>query len=70
MAGAQFNARPQLTAAVNGLATVTEGSQGRLLRRTLRVRKDDETEEDYIHTNIHIYTHTVCTDMDSPLKYF
>lgn len=46
MAGAQFNARPQLTAAVKGLAAITEGSQGRPLPRALRVTEEDERGEE------------------------
>lgn len=59
MAGAQFNARPQLTAAVNRLANITEGCQGQLLCRTLRVEKEAEGQ-----TNTPI--HAICADLHLP----
>lgn len=42
MAGAQFNAKPQLTDAVNGLVAITEGSQGWLLPCTIKVTEEDK----------------------------
>lgn len=42
MAGAQFNARPQLTAAVNGLAVMTEGKPRPAAAPSIRVTEEDE----------------------------
>lgn len=57
MAGAQFNAKPQLTDAVNGLVATTEASQGRLLPCTIKGTEEDkkggEWWERYAEKNAH-----------------
>lgn len=52
MAGAQFNARPQLTAAVNGLDAITEGSQGLWLPCSLRVAEENKRSEECLEKDV------------------